>query len=164
MQVKGRFFPKIDTEDVDLGLYGIGIQQEITSWLPADKILPVSVSALIAYTHLDASYDFTNTNIVDGENQQIKTEVNTMLYQLIVGTNLKIINFYGSIGYLKGTTTTDLLGTYRVSDGILFTEEIVDPFSIKSDVSGMRATVGANLKIWIFQNICDYTIQEYNTI
>ena len=62
-----------------------------------------------------------------------------MLYQLIEGTNLKIINFYGSIGYLKGTTTTDLLGTYKERlTGILFTEEIVDPFSIKSDVSGMR--------------------------
>ncbi len=163
MQVKGRFFPKIDTEDVDLGLYGIGIQQEITSWLPADKILPVSVSALIAYTHLDASYDFTNTNIVDGENQQIKTEVNTMLYQLIVGTNLKIINFYGSIGYLKGTTTTDLLGTYRVSNGILFSEEIVDPFAIKSDVSGMRTTVGANLKLGFFRLNFDYTLAEFDS-
>lgn len=162
-QVKGRFFPKIDTEDVDLGLYGLGIQQEFTSWLPADKLLPISISGLIAYTHLDASYDFTDTNIVDGENQQIKTEVNTMLYQLIVGTKLKVINFYGSVGYLKGTNTTDLLGTYVVSNGILTSDEIVDPFSIKSDVSGMRTTVGAHLKLGFFRLNFDYTMAEFDS-
>ena len=162
-QIKGRFFPKIDTEDVDLGLYGVGIQQEFTSWLPADKLLPISISGLIAYTHLDGSYDFTDTNVVDGENQQIKTEVNTMLYQLIVGTKLKIINFYGSIGYLKGKTTTDLLGTYRVSNGVLTSEEIVDPFSIKSDVSGMRTTLGAHLKLGFFRLNFDYTLAEFDS-
>lgn len=162
-QIKGRYFPKIDTDDVDLGLYGVGIQQEFTSWLPADKLLPVSISGLIAYTHLDGSYDFTETNIVDGDNQQIKTEVNTMIYQLIVGTKLKVINFYGSIGYLDGRTTTDLLGTYRVSDGILTSEEIVDPFSIKSDVSGMRTTLGAHLKLGFFRMNLDYTIAEFDS-
>lgn len=162
-QIKGRFFPKVDTEDVKLSLYGFGLQQEFTSWLPADKLLPVSISGLIAYTHLDASYDFTDSEIIDGENQQISTEVNTMLYQLIVGTKLKIINFYGSIGYLNGKTTTDLLGTFRVSDGILTSDEIVDPFSIKSDVSGMRTTLGAHLKLGFFRLNVDYTIAEFDS-
>ena len=162
-QVKGRFFPKVETEDANIGLYGIGIQQEFTSWLPADKIFPVAISGLIAYTHLNGSYDFTDTGIVDGENQQIATDVNTMLFQLIVGTKLKIINFYGGLGYVNGKSTTDLLGTYRVSNGAVFAEEIVDPFSIKQDISGVRATVGANLKLGFFGLNADYTLAEFDS-
>lgn len=162
-EIKGRYFPKIDTEDVKLGLYGIGLQQEFTKWLPGDKILPVAISGLIAYTQLNGSYDFTDTNIVDGNNQQIETEVKSMLYQLIVGTNLKVINFYGSVGYVDAKSTTDLLGTYIVSNGIISSDEIVDPFSIKNDISGMRTTLGAHLKLGFFRLNADYTMAEFNS-
>jgi len=162
-QLKGRFFPKVDTDDVKVGFYGFGIQQEFTSWLPADKVFPVAISGLIAYTHLDGSYDFTDGEYVEGENQKIDTEVNTMLFELIVGTKLKIINFYGGLGYITGTSTTDLLGTYRVTDGVLFSEEIIDPFSVEQDISGIRATVGANLKLGFFGINADYTVAEFDS-
>lgn len=166
-QIKGRYFPKVDQEDVKVGLYGFGIQQDFTSFLPADKVLPISISGLIAYTHLNGSYDFTDTGVVDGENQQIETETNTMLYQLIVGTKLKIINFYASVGYLSGKNTTDLLGTYRVSGEVLgqtvYSDEIKDPFSIKSDTTGVLTTVGANLSLGFFGINAAYTIADFNS-
>jgi hypothetical protein len=162
-QIKGRYFPKIDTEDTKIGLYGLGLQQELTSWLPAEKVWPVHVSGLIAYTHLNASYDFTNTGVVDGENQQIKKEVNSMLYELIVSTKLKIINFYAGLGYLSGKSTTDLLGTYRISNGALTSEDIVDPFSIENKISGTRATIGTRLKLGFFGINADYTVAEFNS-
>lgn len=162
-QLKGRFFPKVDTEDTEVGLYGFGIQQEFTSWLPADKVLPVAISGLIAYTHLDASYDFTDAELVDGSNQRVETDVNTLLFELIVGTKLKVINFYGGLGYIKGTSKTDLLGTYVVTDGFLFSQAITDPFSVKHDISGMRGTIGANLKLGLFGLNADYTLAEFDS-
>lgn len=162
-QVKGRYFPNVDTEDVKVGFYGVGIQQEFTSWLPADKILPVAISGVVAYTHLNGSYDFTDGQYVQGENQQIDTKVNTLLFELLVGTKLKIVNFYGGLGYLTGKSTTDLLGTYRVTDGLLFSEDIVDPFSVENDISGIRGTVGAHLKIGFFSMNADYTIAEFDS-
>ncbi|MEM5565218.1 DUF6588 family protein [Psychroserpens sp. AS72] len=162
-QIKGRFIPKIETEDAKLSLYGFGLQQEFTSWLPADKILPVAISGLVAYTHMDASYDFTDAEFVEGENQRVETDVNTLLFELIVGTNLKIINFYGAVGYITGTSTTDLLGTYRVTDGFLFSEDINDPFSVENDISGIRGTVGANLQLGFFGLNADYTIGEFDS-
>ena len=162
-QIKGRFIPKIETEDAKIGLYGIGLQQEFTSWLPADKVLPVAVSVLVAYTHLDASYDFTDAEFVEGENQRVETDVNTLLFECIVGTNLKIINFYGAVGYITGSSTTDLLGTYRVTDGFLFSEELINPFSVENDISGMRGTVGANLQLGFFSLNTDYTIAELDS-
>ena len=163
IEIKARFVPKIDTDDVSLSMYGAGLQVEFTKWLPADKILPVAVSGLVAYTHLDGSYDFTEIGLVEGENQQIDTKVNTILLELIVGTKLKIINFYGGLGYITGKSTTDLLGTYRVSDGVLFSEEIIDPFSIKQDISGLRGTIGSHLKIGFFSFNLDYTIAEFDS-
>ena len=127
------------------------------------KYWPVAISGLVAYTHLDASYDFTEDGIVDGENQQIQTEVNTLLFQLIVGTKLKIINFYGTVGYITAKSTTDLLGTYRVTDGALSSQEIVDPFSIEQDITGVRATIGATLKLGFFGLTADYTLAEFDS-
>ena len=162
-QLKGRFFPKVNVEDSEVGLYGFGIQQEFTSWLPADKILPVAISGLIAYTNLDGSYDFTDSEVVDGSNQRVETNVNTLLFELIVGTKLKVINFYGGLGYITGTSETDLLGTYVVTDGFLFSQAITDPFSVEHDISGVRGTLGANLKVGFFGLNADYTFAEFNS-
>ncbi|PWI31222.1 hypothetical protein DI383_00675 [Flavobacteriaceae bacterium LYZ1037] len=162
-QLKVRYFPKIETNDVKTGLYGFGIQQEFTAWLPKDKFFPVAISGLIAYTHLDGSYDFTDSNIVQGTNQQVKTAINTLLLELITSTNFKILNAYGAIGYLSGKSETDILGTYVVTDGLLYSEEIIDPFSIEDKESGVRTTLGANVKLGFFSINIDYTFAKFNS-
>ncbi len=163
-EIKARFFPKVNTNDTEVGFYGLGLQHEFTSWLPADKVFPVAISGLIAYTHLDGSYDFTDTNIVDGENQRFENNTNTYLFQVIGSTKLPVFNVYGGIGYLTGTSTTDLLGTYRVRSGIVSEEEITDPFSIESRVSGIRGTLGAKLTLAFFRMNLDYTLAEYGSL
>lgn len=162
-QIKARYFPKIETEDVKTGLYGVGIQQEFTAWLPRDKFFPVAISGLIAYTHLDGSYDFTDSNLVEGSNQQVQTDINTFLFELIGSTNFKVLNAYGAIGYLSGKSQTDLLGTYVVTDGLLYSESIVDPFSIEENINGIRTTLGANVKLGFFSLNVDYTFAEFNS-
>ncbi|GAA3521249.1 hypothetical protein GCM10022393_39530 [Aquimarina addita] len=161
-EIKARFFPKVTTNDADVGLYGFGIQHEFTSWLPADKLFPVGISGLIAYTHLDGSYDFTDTNIVDGEDQRFENNTNTFLFQLIGSTKLPVFNVYGGLGYLTGTSTTDLKGTYRVQSGVISQETIIDPFSIENKTSGVRATIGAKLSLAFFKMNIDYTLAKYN--
>ncbi|WGD33828.1 DUF6588 family protein [Olleya sp. YS] len=161
-QLKARFFPKVETEDAKIGLYGVGLQQEFTAWLPEESKFPLAISGLIAYTHLDGNYDFTNTEIIDGEDQQVQTKLNSLLFQVIAGTNFKVFNVYGSLGYLSAKSTTDLLGTYRVSNGILFSEEIVDPFSVESETNGVTATFGGNLKLGFFGLNASYTFAEFD--
>lgn len=162
-ELKARFFPKIDREDAKVGYYGLGIQQEFTSWLPAEKIWPIAISGLLAYTHLDASYDFTDSSTVDGDNQRVETDINSILGQVVVSTKLKVINFYAGLGYMSATANSDLLGTYRVSDGFIFSEEIVDPFSIEEKHTGLRTTFGTRLKLGFFSLNADYTLAEFNS-
>lgn len=162
-QIKGRFFPNVNTADTKIGLYGFALQQEFTSWLPADKLWPIAISGLVAYTHLDASYDFTDAEFVDGFNQRVESDVSTLLFELVVGTRMKVINFYAGLGYVNGTATTGLLGSYRVTDGTVFSNQINDPFEVEHDISGARGTLGANLKLGFFGLNLDYTFAEFNS-
>ncbi|RMA57027.1 DUF6588 family protein [Ulvibacter antarcticus] len=166
-ELKVRYFPKINQQDVKVGLIGVGLQHEFTEWLPAEKLFPVAISGFIAYNSLNANYDFTDDDIIEGENQQFDIKQNSFLAQLAVSTKLPVINFYGGIGYLTGTSTFDVLGDYRVRGGIpLFetTSEFNDPFSIETKVSGVRANVGAKLKLGFFGMHADYNIAKYNTV
>jgi hypothetical protein len=162
-EVKVRFLPKIDTDDVAIGLYGVGLQHELTKHLPADKLWPVAISAVIGYTHLDGTYDFTDTDIIEGENQHIDATMNTWAFQAVASTKLPIINFYGGVGYLTGKSKTDILGTYIVSSGP-FQETYIDPFSVETKASGVTGNIGAKLKLGFFRLNVDYTIAEFNNL
>ena len=162
-ELKARFLPKINTDDFKLGMYGLGIQHEFTKHLPADKILPIAISAVIGFTHLDGSYDFTNSSIVAGQDQKLEVDVNTWVFQAVVSTKLPVINFYGGLGYLTGSSTTDVLGTYTVQSGP-FQESYVDPFSIKKKASGVSANIGTKLKLGFFRLHADYALAEFNTL
>ncbi|ALM07722.1 hypothetical protein SB49_07825 [Sediminicola sp. YIK13] len=163
-EVKVRFLPKIETEDVSVGLYGVGIQHELTKHLPADKVLPIAVSAVVGYTHLSGTYDFTNTNVVQGENQKVDTNMDTWAFQAVVSTKLPIINFYGGLGYMTGKSNTDILGTYRVQSGPFQSQTYTDPFSFQTEVSGVTASIGTKLKLGFFRLNVDYTLAEFNNL
>jgi hypothetical protein len=162
-ELKARFLPKINTDDVSIGFYGLGLQHEFTKHLPADKILPVAISGVIGYTHLDGTYDFTETNIVDGADQRIDVAINTWVFQAVVSTRLPVINFYGGLGYLSGKSETDVLGTYTVTSGP-FQESYEDPFSLTKKASGVTANLGAKLKLGFFRLHADYSIAEFNNL
>ncbi|GGW27812.1 DUF6588 family protein [Arenibacter certesii] len=164
LEIKARFLPKIAAEDVNIGLYGIGLQHEITQWFTSENALPVAVSAVIGYTHLNGSYNFTNTNVVDGSDQHIDVGMEVWNFQAVAATKLKIINFYGGIGYVSGKSITDVLGTYHVRSGPLQSETYVDPFSFIRKVDGMAATLGAKLKLGFFRLNADYTFADYNNL
>ncbi|MCK0156396.1 hypothetical protein MWU65_04345 [Cellulophaga sp. F20128] len=163
-ELKARFLPKIDTEEANLGLYGLGIQHDFTKLLPADKIWPVALSAVIGYTHLVGSYDFTEQSAIAGEDQRLEMEMNTWVFQAVVSTKLPIINFYGGLGYLSGKSTVDVLGTYRVQSGPFVGDTYTDPFSVHTDANGVVANVGAKLKLGFFRLNADYSIGEFNNL
>ncbi len=162
IELKARFVPKIDTDDVAISMYGAGLQFEVTKWLPADKLLPIAISGLVAYTHLNGSYNLTESSGISGSNQRLENDTSTWSLQAIVSTKLPIINFYGGIGYIKGTSESDLLGSYTVSNGPLFSQTINDPFSVSSEVTAVRGTIGTKLKLGFFRLNAEYHLSEFN--
>lgn len=164
-EIKARFFPKIEVEGVSFDALGIGLQHEISQWLP--EKFPIALSGFIAYNHMGAGYKFEDDQIVEGVDSRFKLNQNYMLYQLQASTKLKILNFYGGLGYIGGSSFFDVKGTYEVTDGTPVTENnniYVDPISIKHKVGGMRANVGVKLRLAFFKLHLDYNMAKYNTI
>nr|WP_299070302.1 DUF6588 family protein [uncultured Allomuricauda sp.] len=162
-EIKARFLPKINTDDVSVGLYGFGIQHDFTKHLPADKLLPVAISAVIGYTNLSGEYDFTSTGVVNGENQRIDAQFSSWNFSAVVSTRLPVINFYGGLNYITGKSDIDILGTYEVETigaPIVYN----DPFAISNKVSGVSANIGTKLKLGFFRINADYNIAEFSTL
>lgn len=165
LEVKARFLPKIKfDDDAQIGLFGAGVQYDFTKALPADKLLPVAISAVIGYTNMTGEYDFTDTDIIAGENQRIDTKFNTWNFSAVVSTRkIPVINFYGGLGYITGKSETDVLGTYVVQSGP-FQTTYNDPFSINNRASGVSATLGTKIKLGFFRINVDYNIAEFSTL
>ncbi|WP_054560123.1 DUF6588 family protein [Croceitalea dokdonensis] len=164
LEVKARFLPKVKNDDVAIGLLGAGLQYDFTKLLPADKLLPVAISAVVGYTSLTGDFNLNDTNVVDGENQRLETNFNTWNFSAVVSTrNIPVINFYGALGYVTGTSNIDVLGTYRVTSGP-FQQTYTDPFSLVNDVNGVVATLGTKLKLGFFRINVDYNMGEFNTL
>ncbi|NAY93061.1 hypothetical protein GTQ34_14150 [Muricauda sp. JGD-17] len=163
LEVKARFLPKIKfDDDAEIGLFGAGIQYEFTKLLPADKIWPVALSAVIGYTNLNGEYDFTDTGVIDGSDQRVEASFRTWNISAVVSTKLPVINFYGGLGYITGNSDMDLLGTYEAR-GPFFTTTVTDPFTVSTDASGVAANVGTKLKLGFFRLNAEYNIAEFST-
>ena len=163
LEVKARFLPKINIDEAKVGLFGAGLQYEFTKLLPADKLLPIAISAVIGYTNLTGEYDFTNTGLIAGENQRIDANFKTWNFSAVVSTRkIPVINFYGGLGYITGKSDIDLLGEYIVTSGP-FQTTYVDPFTVSQDASGVVANVGTKIKLGFFRLNAEYNISEFST-
>ncbi len=164
LEVKARFLPKLKfDDDAEIGLFGAGIQYDFTKLLPADKLLPVAISAVIGYTNLSGDYDFTDSGVINGSDQRIEASFRTWNFSAVVSTRkIPVINFYGGIGYITGTSDIDLLGTYEASSPFL-TTTITDPFSVAQDASGVSANLGTKIKLGFFRLNAEYNISEFST-
>jgi hypothetical protein len=165
-EVKFRFFPKVDYEDVKSSFWGAGLQHDFTSLLPAEKIWPIHLSAFVGFTSFNGSFDFTDSQIVEGAEQRFEVKLNSWLFQIQASTKLPLINFYGGVGFITGTSDFDVLGTYTVRAGTPITEvssTFNDPFSVKNKISGMKATIGTRLQLGFFSIYAEYNASEYST-
>ncbi|PRX14576.1 hypothetical protein LY02_01608 [Nonlabens ulvanivorans] len=168
LELKARLVPKITFEEAETSLYGVGLQWEFTKLLQPsdDSTLPIAASFLAGYTRLDASYDFEDGVVVDGANQSIETQISSLNLSAIVSTNYKVLNFYGGLNYYRGTTQTDLLGTYTfASNTVIFpiAATVEDPISVDTDINGFLGTAGVKLTLGAFNINADYTFGEYST-
>ncbi len=162
-ELKARFLPKINVDDGSVGFYGFGLQHEFTQHLRTRRVLPVAVSGVIGYTRIDASYDFTSSDLISGNDQRVDVAMSSWAFQAVVSTKLPVINFYGGVGYMTGKSTSDVLGTYIVQSGP-FQTTYTDPFNIEQRASGVRGTVGAKLKLGFFRLHADYTLAAFNNL
>jgi len=158
-----RYFPKLNIDDASLGVVGFGLKHELSQSIRRLQNLPLALSALVAFTRLDANYDITRGNVVSGTGQRVDGYMNTWLYELILSTKKEVFNLYGGIGYVTGKSEYDILGTYIITtQNETLTFE--DPFDVQDSVSGLRVSAGAKVDINWFAINLDYTFQGFNNL
>ena len=166
-ELKLRFLPEIETEDVSTQFYGAGLQHEFTDWIPGSKLLPIAISGFVGYNRFEGSYKFSEqSDLITSSNESITSEINSWHYALLVSTKLPVINFYGSIGAVSGSADTRLRGEYTIESGVAEVQglTVVDPIRFDTSVSGLRATLGTKLSLAFFKLNVDYSFQEFNTL
>ncbi len=174
--LKVRFLPNIGVNDkVNNFMYGIGLQHDLTQYLPGLSATPFSLSALVAYSNTKVTYtidDEDNLDDVSVVNGEGLFALNTLSFQAIGSVNLAILEFYASAGYGRGGSRLELNGdytlTYDLEDGNgiplgQVNETITNPLQFKANVNSPRFGLGMRVNLAIFKLFASYTIQEYNT-
>ncbi|WP_417785425.1 DUF6588 family protein [Tenacibaculum sp.] len=166
-----RYSPKVGSDDVKGGLFGIGVKKEITDWFgPMDKT-PLHVSLLAAYTNMNVDYTIGDVNgDIEARNAITEFRLNSYTVQAIASLNFPIINVYGGIGYNGGNTSLDMRGdsfyaTYTTPLGTTERENLgTNPLSLSSSSGSFNTTLGARLSLGFFKIFGSYTLQEYNSV
>ncbi|MEZ4875462.1 MAG: DUF6588 family protein [Flavobacteriaceae bacterium] len=175
--LKLRLLPNIGVDDkVKNFLIGLGLQHNISQYIPAMEESPFSLSALVAYGHTKVTYAIDDEDATDDvivQNGEAEFKLNTLSIQAIGSVDLKIVDFYGSIGFGRGGSKLALNGdytlTYQLEDENGNTigsvqETLNNPLNFKSDVSSVRLSLGTRFNLSVFKLFASYALQEYSNI
>lgn len=160
-ELKIRYIPNLPGiygDDFSLDMFGVGVIHDVKQWIPGIKNLPFDLSGFFAFNSLEAS------SIIDSEKgHSANFKVHGTTLQALISKKLSVFTVYGGVGFTTSKTEFKLLGDYtdQLPEN---TENTVNPLTISSkDNGGMRANIGARLKLLFLTIHAEYAIQEYNT-
>jgi len=188
-ELKFRYIPKIKINKGDVSLWGVGILHSLMQYIPGHKLTPFDVSLFAGFTKLqsnvplglepDASVGppaYVNYNLATSfDNQNLNVIVQSLNISAIGSVNLKIITFYGGVGYCKTQTTMKLSGNFPTPTPIATAPFVqYNDLGVKKgsdfpsidikNFSGLRANIGFRLKLAIVTIHFDYTRAQYNVL
>src|SRR5664279_312792 len=185
-ELKFRFIPKIKIKDGDVSLWGVGLLHSLMQYVPGYKLTPFDVSLFAGYTKLQGNVPLglkpdpsvnqayvTYSSATAFNSQIMKIAVSSLNISAIGSVNLKVITFYGGLGYCKTQTTMSLSGNFPTPTAILITPFVqYNDSGVKKgsdfpkvdikNFSGLRANLGFRLKLAVVTIHFDYTKAQYN--
>jgi hypothetical protein len=185
-ELKVRYIPKIPISDSDLSAWGLGLLHSIMQYLPGDKLLPFDVSLFGGYNKLTgnvalnvqpdptASF-YSSAYPLPFKDQTMKAVVEAWNVGVIGSLNLRVITFYGGLGYSATSTTVDLLGNYptpTINTSLSTTKYVYEdkgvikgfPRMEIKNYSGLRTNIGLRLKFAFVTLYGDYTWAQYSVV
>ena len=170
--LKIRYVPTIDTEELEFSLFGIGVLHDLKQWIPGLKQVPIDVSGFIGYTGLRAEYFITDSELGDDQftlnasGASTEFSASSTVIQILASKKIAVLTPYVGIGYNATGSSFDVKGDFTYTDSnTLATTTVSNPVSLDFD-GGSSATLmaGLRLKLLILTFHADYTIQKYNTL
>jgi len=179
-----RFLPNVKYEGNEIGLWGIGGRHDIKQWIPGVKKLPVlKLSLMYGYTklHTFIAMDIDKSTIgaesLEGpdswNDQYMKVCVKSQTVNLLVAADLKIVTFYGGLGFVTTKTNLKMEGAFPTVTLNESLEPVVvaitDPLdmSIKNQdgsITKPRFNAGVRFKLAIVTLHFDYSWANYSVL
>ncbi|HPJ58963.1 MAG TPA: hypothetical protein PLQ06_04475 [Bacteroidales bacterium] len=192
-ELKARFLPRIPIEEGDVMLWGAGLMHSITQYIPGSELLPFDVSLFGGYTWLNGNVPIklmpdlsANWNYIDIDpytyfnDQILSATVQAWNVCAIASANLRVLTFYGGLGYSNTLAKAELEGYYPLpvvaggTTGEPYVEYNESAESLKKgedfpsveieNFSGLRANLGVRLKLAVVTIHVDYTRSQYNVL
>jgi len=162
--IKVRYFPKTNFNNVEIGVFGVGLQHEFSGYLPFIKKMPfLHLSGLAAYNKIDANYAPNLTSgPVTSTDAKINYSINSFTVQAIASVKLLIVEFYTSVGYSGGKSNVDFKGNYTATYSNGSSASVTDPVSLSYTANGLSNTWGVRFNLAIFKIYADYTFAKYS--
>jgi len=187
-ELKVRLIPKINIQDGDISLWGLGLMHSIMQYIPGNKLLPLDVSLFGGYTKLtgnvplsiqpQAGYPNIISSTISLDDQNLSVDVKAFNINAIASLNLPVLTVYGGLGYCKTKTLIELTGNFPTP--VLVTPAVAAPYAEYNDTgiktgadfpsmdienfSGVRANIGLRVKLAVITIHADYTLAQYNVL
>lgn len=144
-------------EETSTKMFGLGVMHDVKQWIPGIKNLPFDLSGFVGFNSM------TTTSYLDAASpdQMIELKSTGTTVQGIVSKKLAVLTVYGGLGFMTSKTNFKMLGEYEIGSE---TEPLQDPVNFDYSNAGVRANVGARLKLLIFTFHAEYALQKYNTL
>jgi len=187
-EVKIRYIPKVTIggDKDDISSWGIGLMHSIMQYMPGHKLSPFDLSVFGGYTILKGNVKMdlkpgtpqfytAYSPTTSFNNQKSGMTVQAWNASAIASVNLRVITFYGGLGYSKTSTEVTMTGNFplpTINPSKSLTGPVYEDAGVLKDFpklsinnfSGVRVNLGFRLKLGVFTMQADYTRAYYNVV
>jgi hypothetical protein len=167
-----RLVPKIKLGDDagSINMFGIGAKIEVLPLIMGkkDKLLPFDLAVALGLTRLNYNLplDINNGKYA---NQEVDIKINGFSADAIISKKLLFFTPFASVGFNTSKSNLSALGTYDFDAPTVgnpnATQTYTDPVVLKNnDISGLKASLGFQLKLAFFKIYASYTQAQYSYV
>jgi hypothetical protein len=186
-EILGRYMPELGNNKGKIGFWGIGLKHDIKQWIPGLKRIPVlNIAVMGGYTKMnsyvsldvdpsDLNLDNIFPDTLTWESQKLVFTSSSFTANLIVSADLKVVCFYGGVGF--ATTKANLLlegdfpmilgvdeASYMPIAGVVHNPIEFEVKNYEGSRTKPRLNVGMRLKLGFVTLHADYTRAKYNMV
>jgi len=158
---------KLGSDLGSLSMIGFGAKVELLPLFmgsTTEKLVPVDIAISGGFTQYKYNLPLNIDNTANSD-QRIDAKFNGVNFDAIVSKKILFFTPFASIGYQTSNTNLKALGTYRFATSATTSATYVDPISVKqTDIDGVRASLGFQLKFGFFKFYGSYTQAKYSMV
>jgi hypothetical protein len=157
---------KLGSDLGSLSMIGFGAKIELLPLFmgKSEKLIPVDIALAGGFTQYKYTLPLNIDNVANSD-QRIDAKFNGVNFDAIVSKKLMFFTPFASVGYQTSKTDLKALGTYKFATSATTSATYTDPVSVnQTDIDGIRASLGFQLKFGFFKFYGSYTAAKYSTV